>query len=72
MCWQTFYGVVVWKRLQHPNIVPLLGVLREMPFDIIYEWMGNGRITEYVRRYPQVDCIRLVGEIVPATPTSFQ
>ena len=62
--WQIFYReVVVWKRLQHPNIVPFLGVPSVVPpFEIICEWMENGRITEYVRKHPDVNPVDLVSE----------
>ncbi|KAF9641977.1 hypothetical protein BDM02DRAFT_3072914, partial [Thelephora ganbajun] len=50
---KALYGeVVVWKRLRHPNIVPFLGVSTkiEPTFEIVYDWMENGRIVEYVER----------------------
>lgn len=53
----------MWKRLQHPNIVPFLGVPTKMPpFEIICEWMENGRITEYLRKHQDKDRIALVSE----------
>jgi len=63
----------VWKRLQHPNIVPFLGVPAEVPpFEVIYDWMENGRIDEYVRNNPEVDRIDLVGGFVPTLIVSFE
>ena len=64
--WQIFYReVVVWKRLQHPNIVPFLGVPSKVPpFEIVCEWMENDRITEYVREHPEVDRVGLVSRSV--------
>ncbi|KAF9644877.1 kinase-like protein, partial [Thelephora ganbajun] len=64
---KTFYReVVVWKRLQHPNIVPFLGVpAREPPpLEIICDWMENSRVTEYVRANPKVDCTNLLWDVV--------
>ena len=53
--------VVVWKRLQHPNIVTFLGVPSKVPpFEIVCEWMENDRITEYVRKNPEADRVGLV------------
>ena len=57
----------MWKRLQHSNIVPFLGVPTKVPpFEIVYEWMGSITITEYVRRHPEVDRINLVSGFVSA------
>ena len=51
----------MWKSLQHPNVVPFLGVPDKIPpFEIVCEWMENGRITEYVKNKPEVDRINLV------------
>jgi serine/threonine protein kinase len=56
----------VWKRLQHPNIVPFLGVPTNIPpFEIVCEWMENHRITEYVRKNPGADRVDLVSGFAP-------
>ena len=55
--------VLVWKRLSHPNILPLLGVsVSKDPqyFRIISEWMPNGNVMEYIRSNPQINRLRLV------------
>jgi len=54
---KTFYrGVIVWKRLQHPNIVPFIGVPAEDPTPaVIYDWMEHGGITEYLRQHQEAD-----------------
>jgi len=67
---QVFYReVVVWKRLQHPNIVPFLGVPSQVPpFEIVCEWMENDRITEFVREHPEVDRVGLVSKSISAVP----
>ena len=67
---QTFYReVVVWKRLQHPNIVPFLGVpANTPPFEIVCDWMENDRITEYVKKTPDADLMGLVSGFFPLPP----
>ena len=72
---QKFYEeVVVWKRLQHPNIVPCLGVPtgRWPPFEIVCSWMENGKITDYVGKYPDVDRINLVSVFASTVTVSFR
>lgn len=55
----------MWKRLHHPNIVPFLGVPAKLPpFEIVCDWMKNGRINDYLRNHPQEDRISLVSELV--------
>ena len=64
----------MWKRLQHPNIVPFLGVPVKTPppFEIVSDLMENGTITEYVKKYPQVDRIDLVRKFVSTFITSSE
>ena len=63
--------VVMWKRLQHPNIVPFLGVPATIPpFEIVCGWMENGTITEYVRKHPDVDRVSLVSEYISILTTA--
>jgi hypothetical protein len=64
----------VWKRLRHPNIVPFLGVPTKLPppLEIVCEWMENGTIIEYVRKYPRADRVELVSEFVSNLVVSFQ
>ena len=55
--------VLIWKRLSHPNVLPLLGVsVSRDPqhFRIITEWMPNGNAMEYVRSNPEANRLRLV------------
>ncbi|KAF9644732.1 kinase-like protein, partial [Thelephora ganbajun] len=57
--------VVVWKRLQHPNIVPFLGVPTKTPppFEFVCNWMENGRITKYMSVDWDVDRISLLWDV---------
>jgi len=59
--------VLIWKRLSHPNVLPLLGVsVSENPqyFRIISEWMPNGNVIEYIKFNPEANRLRLVIRIV--------
>jgi serine/threonine protein kinase len=53
----------VWKRLNHKNIVPLLGIT-PTPLQLISDWMPGGDLTEYIKKDPNVGRLDLVG--VPA------
>ena len=65
--------VVAWKRLQHPNIVPFLGVPNKIPpFEIVCEWMENDRITNYARMHPEVDRVGLVSKSDSTVITLFE
>ena len=50
---------VVWKRLTHPNVLPLLGVTIN-PFQLISSWMPGGDLPEYIKLNPDADRRRLV------------
>lgn len=54
----------MWKRIEHPNIVPFIGISETPPLEIVYDWMEHGKITEYVRGHPGADRIGLVSEFV--------
>jgi len=57
---QIFYQeAIVWKRLEHQNIVPLLGITSN-PLQLISEWMSGGDLTEYTRKHPEADPLGLV------------
>ena len=49
----------MWKRLTHPNILPLLGVTIT-PLQLISNWMPGGQLPEYIRKHPDADRLRLV------------
>ena len=50
---------MVWKRLEHRNIVPLLGIT-STPLQLISEWMPGGDLTEYIKKCPGADRLNLV------------
>ncbi|KAF9781293.1 kinase-like domain-containing protein [Thelephora terrestris] len=44
--------ITVWRNLSHPNVLNLIGVsdtIEEGRLSVVYEWMANGNIMEYVR-----------------------
>jgi len=52
---------VAWKHLQHPNILPLLGVTsNERRFALVSEWMENGNINEFIKRDQDINRAELV------------
>ena len=64
---QTFYEeAVTWKRLEHANIVPLLGVTVGLSsFQLISDWIVGQNLTEHVKNYPDAYQPSLVG-VCPA------
>ncbi|KAF9072307.1 kinase-like domain-containing protein [Rhodocollybia butyracea] len=47
--------VLLWRQLNHPNILPFLGVNTEMfapTFCIISPWLFNGDIISYTQKHP--------------------
>ena len=48
------------KHLEHPNIVPHLGIT-PYPLQLISEWMPGGDLREYIKKHPGVDRLGLVG-----------
>ena len=53
----------MWKALQHPNVLPLIGAMMQMSeghFAMISEWMVNGNIGDFVKAHPDVNRITLV------------
>ena len=51
----------MWKRLVHPNIVPLLGVTTSPRLQLISEWMSGGDLLAYIKAHPDADRLGLVG-----------
>ena len=57
---QAFYKeAVLWKNLNHVNILPLLGVTIE-PLQLVSKWVSGGHMREYIKKYPDADRRRLV------------
>ena len=50
----------MWKRLKHPNILPLLGITFT-PLQLISSWMSGGDLPEYIKKRPDANRVGLVG-----------
>jgi len=63
--WQRlFQEIVIWRRLSHPNVLPVLGVSPKLfPLCIITEWMVDGNIMDFTAKHPEVNRLRLVRPI---------
>ena len=52
---------MIWKFLQHPNVLPLIGVIvTETQFAAVSEWMVNGNVNDFVKAHPEIDRLTLV------------
>jgi hypothetical protein len=42
--------VITWKRMSHPNILPLIGVMmNENEYSMVAPWMDNGNVIEFLK-----------------------
>ena len=55
---------MVWKHLNHPNIVPFKGVTFD-PLQLVSEWMPGGELREYVGNNWDTNLIILVRRLLP-------
>ena len=53
----------MWKRLEHQNIVPFLGITLT-PLQLVSEWMPGGTLAEYIKKNPGTDRLVLVGALL--------
>ena len=58
----------MWKRLTHPNVLPLLGVT-VTPLQLISYWMPGGDLQEYIKKNSDADRLGLVGVFYCVYPT---
>ncbi|KAF9646136.1 kinase-like protein [Thelephora ganbajun] len=57
-------SAVMWKRLQHPNVVSFLGFNPDFPsFSLVYPWMSNGNLSKYMYEHPDVDKLGLLLDV---------
>ena len=63
----------MWKALDHPNVLPLLGVIMsETQFTMVSRWMPNGNINEFVKNCPDANRFELVSfpfRFPPSSPS---
>ena len=53
--------VQLWRRLNHPNILPFYGAsLSQDQFSLVSPWMENGNVLSYTRKHPEVNRLQLV------------
>ena len=58
---RLFHDFVIWRRLSHPNVLPMLGVSPKLfPLCIVSEWMIDGNIMDFTSKHPEVNRLRLV------------
>ncbi|KAJ7572893.1 kinase-like domain-containing protein [Mycena floridula] len=60
---------LVWKQLDHPNLLLFLGVTLELfapSFCLVSPWMSNGNLMEYLARNPEFSRISAVRDIAAA------
>ena len=66
---RLFQEIVIWRRLSHPNVLPVLGVSPKLsPLCIISEWMIDGNIMDFTDKHPEVNPLRLVRIISVSFP----
>ena len=65
---RLFQEIVIWRRLSHPNVLPVLGISQDpFPLCVITEWMLDGNIVDFTAKHSEVNRLRLVRPI----PVSF-
>jgi serine/threonine protein kinase len=51
---------ITWKRLNHPNIVPLLGIHTSPRLQLVSDWMSGGDLSDYIKNHSDPDRFGLV------------
>lgn len=52
----------MWKYLEHPNVLPLMGVTISPP-QLVSKWISAGELPEYIRTNPDTDRLKLLRDI---------
>ena len=60
-----YQEAVVWKRLNHPNIVPFHGVTLR-PLQLVSNWMQAAELIEWIKKTPKTNPLGLVGVLPTA------
>ncbi|KAF9644320.1 kinase-like protein, partial [Thelephora ganbajun] len=53
---------VMWRRMIHPNVLPLLGITTA-PFQLISNWIPGGDLPQYIKKHPDADRLGLLSDI---------
>ena len=52
---------MAWKTLDHPNVLPLLGVIMtKNRFAMVSDWMANGNINQFLEKHQDANRFELV------------
>ncbi|KAJ7584960.1 kinase-like domain-containing protein [Mycena floridula] len=60
---------LVWKQLNHPNVLPFLGVNVDLfapSFCLVSPWMSNGNLMQFLQRNPDFDRRNAITDIAAA------
>ena len=53
--------VTVWKRLNHPNVLPTLGAAPSIAeLCVVSPWMPDGYLLQYLAKYPEASRVHIV------------
>ncbi|KAG8913549.1 hypothetical protein FRC02_005402, partial [Tulasnella sp. 418] len=57
--------VNIWRRLNHPNVAPLLGISapRREPPSLISPWYENGSLTTYLQSFPAANRLYILSDL---------
>ena len=56
-----FKEVVAWKRLNHPNVIPMYGAAPDIAeLCVVSPWMPEGDLLQYLDRYPGANRVSIV------------
>jgi hypothetical protein len=51
----------MWKQLEHPNLLPLVGAKKaSQTLIVVSEWMENGTVLEFINAFPETNRLKLV------------
>lgn len=61
---KLYAGAVMWKRIRHRNVATLLGFGSDTPLvSLVYPWVSNGTLSEYLHRNPKADRLGLLLDV---------
>ena len=61
---EVYSEALIWRQLKHKNILPLLGIVYDIPYKssigLLAPWMENGSLDGYLRKNETVDRLTIV------------